>query len=86
MQASANETVSLYILNIQLSLFFVSSLQVKGKPEIVGTKAGPVEPVQRCSEYFFQEKSFTCITFKPDLAKFGMAHLDDALLVGWAEL
>eukprot|EP00439_Symbiodinium_sp_Y106_P048725 s3770_g6.t1 len=26
------------------------------------------------------EKSFTCITFKPDLAKFGMAHLDDALL------
>ena len=42
--------------------------------------------MQRCSEYFFQEKSFTCITFKPDLAKFGMAHLDDALLVGWAEL
>ena len=24
-----------------------------------------------------QEKSFTCLTFKPDLAKFGMTKLDE---------
>jgi len=30
-----------------------------------------------------EEKSFTCITFKPDLAKFGMTKLDATLLQFW---
>lgn len=43
---------------------FRNNMQVKGKPEIVPSK----------------EKSFTCITFKPDLAKFGMTKLDDDIV------
>ena len=39
-------------------------MQVKEKPEIVASK----------------EKSFTCISFKPDLAKFGMTKLDDDIV------
>ncbi|CAK9047877.1 DNA topoisomerase 2-alpha (DNA topoisomerase II [Durusdinium trenchii] len=43
---------------------FRNNMQSKGKPEIVPSK----------------EKSFTCITFKPDLAKFGMTKLDDDIV------
>eukprot|EP00434_Breviolum_minutum_P040391 symbB.v1.2.035890.t1/scaffold4941.1/size32609/5 len=45
----------------RFSQVFQNNMQVKGKPEIKQSK----------------EKSFTCITFKPDLAKFGMTKLDD---------
>eukprot|EP00435_Cladocopium_sp_Y103_P005834 s3405_g1.t2 len=43
---------------------FRNNMQAKGKPDIVPSK----------------EKSFTCITFKPDLAKFGMTKLDDDIV------
>lgn len=39
-------------------------MQLKGKPEIVASK----------------EKSFTRISFKPDLQKFGMTKLDDDIV------
>ncbi|CAE7816482.1 TOP2A [Symbiodinium sp. CCMP2456] len=48
----------------RFSQLYKSNMQVKGKPEILATK----------------EKSFTCITFKPDLAKFGMARLDEDIV------
>eukprot|EP00930_Biecheleria_cincta_P034105 TRINITY_DN23592_c0_g6_i1.p1 TRINITY_DN23592_c0_g6~~TRINITY_DN23592_c0_g6_i1.p1 ORF type:complete len:1248 (+),score=292.45 TRINITY_DN23592_c0_g6_i1:442-4185(+) len=43
---------------------FTNNMQSKGKPEVAPTK----------------DKSFTCITFKPDLAKFGMTKLDDDMV------
>eukprot|EP00931_Biecheleriopsis_adriatica_P072603 TRINITY_DN46_c1_g1_i1.p1 TRINITY_DN46_c1_g1~~TRINITY_DN46_c1_g1_i1.p1 ORF type:complete len:1267 (-),score=369.54 TRINITY_DN46_c1_g1_i1:40-3531(-) len=43
---------------------YKNNMSVKGKPEVTPTK----------------EKSFTCITFKPDLAKFGMVKLDDDMV------
>ncbi|OLP86475.1 DNA topoisomerase 2-beta [Symbiodinium microadriaticum] len=48
----------------RFSQLYKNNMQVKGKPEIQATK----------------EKSFTCITFKPDLAKFGMARLDEDIV------
>ncbi|CAJ1384038.1 unnamed protein product, partial [Effrenium voratum] len=48
----------------RFSQVFRNNMQAKGKPEIVATK----------------EKPFTCITFKPDLAKFGMTKLDDDIV------
>mmetsp|Transcript_94572 Transcript_94572/g.149536 ORF Transcript_94572/g.149536 Transcript_94572/m.149536 type:complete len:1243 (-) Transcript_94572:166-3894(-) len=43
---------------------WTKNMTQKGKEEIVNTK----------------EKSYTCVTFKPDLAKFGMETLDDGIV------
>mmetsp|Transcript_9591 Transcript_9591/g.17196 ORF Transcript_9591/g.17196 Transcript_9591/m.17196 type:complete len:1243 (+) Transcript_9591:36-3764(+) len=48
----------------RFSQTFKNNMQVKGKPEVTPTK----------------EKSFTCITFKPDFPKFGMTKLDEDML------
>jgi DNA topoisomerase-2 len=46
----------------------------------MSTTGAPV--ISKCKK----TDNWTCITFKPDLAKFGMTHLEDDTVVGAVQL